>query len=55
VSLSVSSPGQGNLYQWFRNGVLVSGATSSQLPIADLIFDNMGDYYCEVPYPLASS
>jgi hypothetical protein len=35
VTLSVSVSGQGNAYQWYKNGVAIAGATSSTCVVAD--------------------
>jgi pectin methylesterase-like acyl-CoA thioesterase len=35
VTISVTATGNGLLYQWFKNGVLIPGATAAQLVIAN--------------------
>jgi hypothetical protein len=35
VTLSVSASGQGNSYQWYKNGVVIVGATSATYVVAD--------------------
>jgi hypothetical protein len=35
VTLSVSASGQGNSYQWYKNGVVIVGATSASYVVAD--------------------
>ena len=58
--LSISMPGDGNAYQWFRkarrtpeevNGSLVEGATLPTYSIEGINFDKMGIYYVEVTNP----
>jgi hypothetical protein len=36
VTLSVSVSGQGNAFQWYKNGVVIGGATSSTYVVADV-------------------
>jgi hypothetical protein len=47
-TLDVQVGGSANSYQWYLNGVAVPGATSSQLPLAALRYENMGSYELEV-------
>ncbi len=41
---NLQAGGSANQYQWFRNGSAVPGATSAIYTIADLNYDNMGEY-----------
>ena len=58
--LSISMPGDGNAYQWFRkerrtpeevDGLTVDGATMPTYSIEGINFDKMGIYYVEVTNP----
>jgi Leucine-rich repeat (LRR) protein len=51
VRFRVKSPAAGNVYQWKRNGVLVSGQTTDQVTIASLSRAMMGDYVMEITNP----
>lgn len=54
VILTVERDGNANTYQWFRNDDPVTGATESSYTITNLMFDNMGDYRCEINNTLAT-
>lgn len=47
----VLTNGDGNLYQWQRNGANVSGATDSTFTIASINRSNMGTYVARVTNP----
>jgi pectin methylesterase-like acyl-CoA thioesterase/pectate lyase len=44
TSLSVAAAGDGLFYQWFRNGVLIPGATQATLPFASAQVSDSADY-----------
>jgi hypothetical protein len=49
VTLSVSATGSGPLmYQWFRDGVAVNGATAASLTLTSLTTAQAGQYHVEV-------
>ena len=49
ASFSVSATGLGTLtYQWFKNGVAISGATNSTYSISGVTASNAGNYSVEV-------
>jgi hypothetical protein len=49
VTLSVSATGSGTLtYQWFKDGVAVSGATAASLTLNSLTTAQAGQYHVEV-------
>ena len=50
-NLSVSTKGAGNVYQWTRNGVPVTGATDTTFLIAAINRGNMGTYVCQITNP----
>lgn len=45
-SLTVDTPGENNEYQWWKNGRIISGATSATLSITDANPADTGFYYC---------
>jgi hypothetical protein len=44
ASFSVSAVGGGLSYQWYFDGVLISGATNSGLSLTDIMLTNQGSY-----------
>lgn len=44
TSLSVTAAGNGLFYQWFKNGVLIPGATQATLPFASAQVADSADY-----------
>lgn len=49
LSLSVSATGSGPLsYQWYKDGVAISGATSSTLSFASAVIGDSGNYHVVV-------
>ncbi len=50
-NISISTKGGGNVYQWTRNGVPVTGATDTTFLISAINRKNMGTYVCEVTNP----
>ena len=52
--LSVSATGENLSYQWYKDGVLIEGATSSTLEFEKIQTTNKGAYYCIVSNPAGS-
>ncbi len=54
-TLSVTATGQALSYQWYKDGVLINGATSSSLTFNNYDLSMNGNYYCvvksEIPNP----
>lgn len=54
-TLSVSATGQNLSYQWYKDGVLLNGATSASLTFNNYDLSMNGNYYCvvksEIPNP----
>ena len=48
VSLAVTATGTNVTYAWFRNGQVISSATSSSLVLANITTANAGDYTVQV-------
>src|SRR5574343_32854 len=48
VTLSVTSPTPSVTYQWRKNGVAISGATSSSYTISNIISNSAGSYTCAI-------
>lgn len=48
ATIKVSATGSGLKYQWFRNGMQVSGATQSSMGFTSLKFGDQGTYWVEV-------
>ena len=46
VVLSISAAGSGIRYQWYKDGVGISGATGNQLSLYDVNSEDAGSYYC---------
>tara|TARA_B100000683_G_scaffold127121_1_gene124734 strand:+ start:2940 stop:4619 length:1680 start_codon:yes stop_codon:yes gene_type:complete len=46
VVLRISAMGSGILYQWYRDGVSIPGATANALSLNDVDSDDGGSYYC---------
>jgi Leucine-rich repeat (LRR) protein len=42
-------------YQWYKNGKIISGATSRQYVITNTILSDAGTYYCEARHPILSN
>ncbi|WP_195760083.1 PKD domain-containing protein [Flavobacterium sp. LC2016-23] len=38
-------------FQWYKNGVLISGATNRQYTLSNLASENAGNYYCKSIHP----
>jgi len=55
VTLSLENyyPGTSDTYQWYKNNVAISNATSSELLIEHLEENDEGKYYCIVSNPVA--
>jgi hypothetical protein len=52
AELSVQAGGPGpNSYQWYRNGVAVTGQTNSTISFTNLTRDQGGDYYAVITTP----
>ncbi len=54
VTLERIAAGTSNTYQWYRDGVELSGETSNSLTIADVTFADEGKYYVEVQNTIAT-
>ncbi|MEL7146765.1 MAG: hypothetical protein AAFO69_10385, partial [Bacteroidota bacterium] len=52
VTLQAETGGSANNYQWFKNGLLLSGATGSSLPVTTTDAVEGVTYFCEVSSPL---
>ena len=52
--VSVSVGGTSNRYQWYKNGVLRSGATGSELVIPSVTFADNGIYTCQITNTVAT-
>ena len=52
--LSVSATGENLSYQWYKDGGLIEGATSSTLEFEKIQTTNKGSYYCIVSNPAGS-
>ncbi len=48
ASFSVTATGVDLQYQWYLNGIAISGATSSTYSIASVANSNYGSYYCKI-------
>lgn len=48
ASLSVVATGNGLIYQWYKNGALLAGATSAGLTLKNLIISDAATYYVVV-------
>lgn len=56
VTLTVNATGQGPfLYQWYRNGEAIEGASSSELEINSVAFENEGSYSVTVISPVGAT
>lgn len=55
INLQVSTPGDGNAYQWFKATNPIGNANESSLEITDLDYEKMGIYSVEVSNPLVSA
>lgn len=51
LNLSVNATGGDLLYQWYKNGVAIAGATGDNLSITNVTIDHAGKYKCEVKNP----
>ena len=54
LSLSVNVPGTGNVYQWYKDSVSISGEAVDALTIATIQPSDDGLYHCEVTNPSIS-
>lgn len=50
-AISAITDGEGNVYQWKRNGTAVEGANNFTYTIVGINRTNMGDYVCEITNP----
>ncbi|MBN2663802.1 MAG: immunoglobulin domain-containing protein [Bacteroidales bacterium] len=48
VTFSVVADGSNLTYQWYKNTVSISGATSADYTISGITIADAGDFYCEV-------
>ncbi|MFC1569920.1 leucine-rich repeat domain-containing protein [bacterium] len=54
VTLSVDVDGANNVYQWYKDGTLLSDASSSQYTIDPVLPTDIGSYSCEITNTLAT-
>ena len=54
LELWVSVGGEHNIYQWFRNGLPISGVTDSMLTIHEIVPADSGIYTCEISNSIAT-
>lgn len=54
LPVSITTPGTVNQYQWYKDGVAITGATASTHTITAIRTSDVGDYYCEVTNTLVS-
>ena len=54
VTFSVKVGGTANQYQWYKDGVIISGATNSDYTIDPLDFGDAGSYTCEISNTIAT-
>lgn len=52
-TISITTPGNYNTYQWFKNGETISDANSSSYTITNFSLEDEGDYHCEVSNTIA--
>jgi Leucine-rich repeat (LRR) protein len=52
-SHSLVTGGQGNQYQWYKEGILLDGQTNATITFNTLSTDNSGYYFCTVTNPAA--
>src|SRR6056300_1580903 len=48
LTWSVTSSPSGATYQWYKNGTVITGETSSSLDFTSITSSDAGTYYCEV-------
>lgn len=48
VTFSILATGNIISYQWYKNGVSISGATNAVLSLTNLNFNSAGNYYCKI-------
>ncbi|MGC4046256.1 MAG: immunoglobulin domain-containing protein [Armatimonas sp.] len=48
VTLTVAIAGDGNTYQWYKDGVAIPGATNASYTILSTVLTNTGTYYAVV-------
>ena len=53
-TMSVSVGGEYNLYQWKKDGSVISGATETSYTISSVDFDDAGSYVCEITNTVAT-
>jgi uncharacterized repeat protein (TIGR03803 family) len=46
VSFSLTASGTGLSYQWYKNGVIIAGATSATLNLSNVTILDNGNYHC---------
>ncbi|MFC2124913.1 CARDB domain-containing protein [Bacteroidota bacterium] len=52
-TISISTGGANNQYQWFLDDVIVDGATSASYTVSSATIDDFGDYHCQVTNTVA--
>ena len=52
--ISVNVAGNSNVYQWFKNGVSITGATGIEFVIPSVNIDDTGIYTCQITNTIAS-
>lgn len=55
VSFTVSVGGAANQYQWFRNGSMLPGETSTDLTLPSVAQADSGSYHCEITNTIAAA
>jgi Leucine-rich repeat (LRR) protein len=53
-TISLITGGSHNVYQWYKNGVFLPGATSNEYRIISAAAENTGNYTCEVTNTVAT-
>lgn len=43
------------IFQWYKNGKAITGATSRQYTISNITQTDSGNYYCEARHPVLTS
>lgn len=52
--ISVSVGGQSNIYQWYKNGILISGANQTEYVIPSVTLTDAGLYTCQITNSVAT-
>lgn len=54
-TLSVTCGGENNLYQWFKNGVGITGASAEEFLLSNITFEDVGEYVCRITNTIATA